>query len=497
MRVLQLVSLTRQTLLILIPICLSVYTHLWNAAGFPDIFYDEGAYLRRAFYILYFQDPQESTTYYDHPYFGQIVLAGLLAITGYPDTVNPSPWIESIELLYLVPKIWMGLLAVLDTFLIYKIVQTRYENQKIAMFAALLFAVMPMTWLTRRILLESLLLPFMSSAILFALQTRTTEGNKQRAFLLVSGVCAGLAIFTKVSALAVIPVVGFLIYFASPRKSLKNLSAWLLPAVLIPLLWPAYSISEGHLDYWVNSLLLQTQRDSDGIATIFSAFMKIDPVILALGIIGFGYCGIVKRDYFPILWAGPFLILFSSIAYVQYFHVIPIIPAFCVASALWLSDIARRAKWFRRNLIENCTMAAVGVFGFVVTTMVITTDMTGAQFEAATFVFSVADQDTTIIANPAYSWVYNFVLHMPYALTDYRDVLYSPIPTNKIVLISEPHFQANAAEATELAEIYNRTSSVRTFQGEIRNYDTDSYPYTSLSLTAQGELVDVRRLATD
>jgi hypothetical protein len=86
---------------------------------------------------------------------------------------------------------------------------------------------------------------------------------------------------------------------------------------------------------------------------------------------------------------------------------------------------------------------------------------------------------------------------MPYALTDYRDVLYSPIPTNKIVLISEPHFQANAAEATELAEIYNRTSSVRTFQVEIRNYDTDSYPYTSLSLTAQGELVDVRRLATD
>src|SRR6185503_14040708 len=145
-------------LIVLIPIALSAYTHLWNAGGFPDIFYDEGAYLRRAMNILYYLEPQESETYYDHPYFGQILLAGLFAVSGFPDSLNPSSTLESVESLYMVPKVWMGLFAVVDTLLIYKIVQTRYEDQRMALLASLLFAVMPISWLTRRVLLESLLL---------------------------------------------------------------------------------------------------------------------------------------------------------------------------------------------------------------------------------------------------------------------------------------------------------------------------------------------------
>ena len=75
---------TRWTsLVVFIPLALSAYTHLWNAGGFPDIFYDEGAYLRRAMSILYHLDPQESETYYDHPYFGQILLAGMFVASAF------------------------------------------------------------------------------------------------------------------------------------------------------------------------------------------------------------------------------------------------------------------------------------------------------------------------------------------------------------------------------------------------------------------------------
>ena len=54
----------------------------------------------------------------------------------------------------------MGLLAVIDTFMVYKIAERRY-NRNIALVASLLFAVTPLTWLTRMILLESILLPFL------------------------------------------------------------------------------------------------------------------------------------------------------------------------------------------------------------------------------------------------------------------------------------------------------------------------------------------------
>jgi hypothetical protein len=58
---------------------------------------------------------------YTHPYFGQIFLAGVLGMIGYPDSLNPSSDIKSIETLYVVPRVLIGLLAVVDTFLLYKI----------------------------------------------------------------------------------------------------------------------------------------------------------------------------------------------------------------------------------------------------------------------------------------------------------------------------------------------------------------------------------------
>ncbi len=70
-------------------------------------------------------------------------------------------------MLYLVPRVLMGILAVVDTFLVYKIAETRY-NRKVAFISATLFAVMPSTWFLRRIYLDSIALPFILLSILFA-----------------------------------------------------------------------------------------------------------------------------------------------------------------------------------------------------------------------------------------------------------------------------------------------------------------------------------------
>jgi hypothetical protein len=57
--------------------------------------------------------------------------------------------IDSIKMLYLVPRVLIGVLAVFDTFLVYKIAGRRYNNRTIALIASILFAVMPITWLLR------------------------------------------------------------------------------------------------------------------------------------------------------------------------------------------------------------------------------------------------------------------------------------------------------------------------------------------------------------
>ena len=113
-------------------------------------------------HVLNGTGPQESA-FYDHPYWGQLFLAGIFWLVGYPNSLHPLNDVHSIEMLYLFPRVLMGIFAVIDTFLVYKISEYKY-NRSIAFIASILFAVMPITWLTRRILLDSIQLPFLGPA---------------------------------------------------------------------------------------------------------------------------------------------------------------------------------------------------------------------------------------------------------------------------------------------------------------------------------------------
>ena len=142
-------------LLISITLVLSAFTHLWNPIGFPSIYTDEDVYLSRTVLLLNGAGI-EYDHFYDHPFFGWLLLGGILEIVGYPNTIhsNLDTTVESIEKIYSAPRIVMGFLVILDTFLVYLIVIYRYNNKTIAFFASLFFAVMPMTWITRFILLD-------------------------------------------------------------------------------------------------------------------------------------------------------------------------------------------------------------------------------------------------------------------------------------------------------------------------------------------------------
>jgi len=161
---------------ILIPLILSAYTHLWNPTGFPSIHTDEGHYLRKAI-STEDGDGLQPQARYRAPYFGQIFLAGIFSIIGYPGFVNAGEK-NPVEQLYLVPRLIMGILAVIDTFLLYRITEYRY-GRNVAIIAAVLFAVMPFTWLTRRIFLESIQLPFILTSILLILSLDRRKGEQQ------------------------------------------------------------------------------------------------------------------------------------------------------------------------------------------------------------------------------------------------------------------------------------------------------------------------------
>ena len=465
----------------------SAATHLWNAAGFPDVFFDEGIYMRRAMHVLAGSGPQEGY-FYDHPYFGQLFLAGLLGMTGYPAALHPSPGASSVAGLYLEPRVIMGILAVADTFLVYMIARYRYGTG-VALASSVLFAVMPFTWLTRRILLDSILLPFLLLSVYLALCSG--RSGRRDAVILLAGACLGAAIFTKVLIFVFIPLVAGIVYFYNGRRA-RDLALFLAPAVLVPSAWPAYAAARGELGLWAAGILYQTGRFTWGLPHIALQFLQMDPVLFCLGIAGISYC-IARRDWLVLAWFAPFAAFLAAIGYNQYFYWIPVLPVFCIAGAVLLTRAAAGLRHPSGLPAAAVPVLCIAAFGLASTLLVVTTDMSHSQYEATAYLLQHTSGNgtgTTVLAGPQYSWVLNYVFHRPGVLPDYTMALYSPVTTGHVILVSDLHYRSDMARGYQLAR-WDSSRTVASFA--VKNtHDMRYYPYTSLGVSWAGGMIEIK-----
>jgi Dolichyl-phosphate-mannose-protein mannosyltransferase len=504
-------------------------THLWNPLGFPGIHYDEGIYMRRSMHVLeghgtldplsQFDHSQESTSTYDHPFFGQLFMASVLATLNYPHAFVSDSAFDSIQNLYLGPRLIMGVLAIFDTFLVYKIVDLRY-NRHMAFISSTLFASMPLTWLLNRIVLDSIQLPFLLLSVLFAIYCSKLpcgghgDAAKLTLLALVSGIFLGIGIFTKLSGVVMVPLVLFLIlneFHYNRVEKLRLLGIWFIPVLLIPMIWPAYSLTTGQFDEWLSGLSWQgTERENRGLIFAFNVLWNIDPLLFTLGTAGIIFA-CVKRDFFTVLWFIPFLALVYSVGWVTHFHWVLSFPAFCIAAGFLILNLPNainiRAKYtkmtnpaFRQTLIFSSFFVIV-VFGLTSTFTMKNADVSSHQFKAAAFILdkvkTVPAKDSnesckadkcnvTIISSPMYSWLFMYPLNQMYVLSWFRD---SSQPIQAHVLLAVDQFYKGwiKRESGEdqrqiqlINSIYNQTSVTKQFEGPKITYDRHAYPFTGL-----------------
>ena len=490
----------RSFLFIIAPLVLTAYTHLWNPIGFPAIHGDEGIYISRGMHLLKGLGIQE-VPFYDDPYFGQIFLASTFWIIGFPYSLHPSVGnLHSIEALYMVPRDLMGLLAVVDTLLVYKISERRY-NRNVAFIASILFAVMPITWLTRRIFLDSIQLPFLLSSILFADYTNRLKYNRKISMTLLSGTFMGVAIFTKIPVFTIIPLVIFLIYNKNGKNWRVLLRLWLIPVILMPMIWPVYALSIGEFRLWVAGVFLQLHRISQPLVDSMNAFFKNDPILLLLGVAGLVFAAI-KRDYFLLLWIIPFLIFLYFIGYVSLFHFIPLIPPLCIAAARLIADLLKGIRNKKvQQLLPFFVISGITIFGLVSSTMLITTDLNSSRFRAAAFVAqylpytdnSKTDK-ITIISDPFYSWIAQYVFEKNHIYQSYYTKY--PVLTRKVLLVVDWGFRNTMSlhdrQAERLQNIYDKTHPILSIADNLSKYNFNLYPYTILAEHPTEQRVEVR-----
>jgi hypothetical protein len=418
--------MNRYFIFLTIPLFLTAFTHLWNPIGFPRPNVDEGIYLGRALNFIDTLNPKDPYIGYDHPYFGQIFLAIVFKIIGYQNQISSSPDYINHEMLLLVPRILMGVLAILDTFLLFKIVEIRY-NIKTAFIASILFAVMPMTWVTRWILLDSIQLPFILSSLLFAILSgsiMTTNTRKRVLLVMLSGIFLGLAIFTKIPAITIIPLISYLIYTQN-KKSFGILILWIIPTMLIPSLWLLHAISMDEFSEWWAAIYHQSHRESHSLFIALEDFFIIDPFLLIIAAPGLIYAAI-RRDLFILLSQIPFLIFMYLIGYVVVFHLLLFALFACISSAKLFFDTI---SFVRKNrvafLLSIGGILAVALVGLSSTTQQIVSEKNSQFFEAARFADQYLKSDQinqssqeenngavlTRVSHPFFFWVDKYKFH--------------------------------------------------------------------------------------
>lgn len=507
--------------LILIPLVLTSFTHLWNPVEFPSFHIDEGVYIRRALHTLNglgphdpdsrFDHPQSSTSSYDHPFFGQIFLATIFKIIDFPQSLRAASGAVSIDGLFAVPRLIMGVLAIIDTFLIYKIGERRF-NPTVGLFASLLFAVMPSSWFVRRVVLDSIMLPFILTSILLALETHVRSKHfKTISFL--SGVSLGLAIFTKIPAFTMIPLLLYLIYQGSgikgilPKKRFETIALFIVPVIAIPLIWPAYAFLSGDLNQWLDGVLWQAterQTQEKTLSEVSVSFLKSDPVLLILGTAGIAYLAF-RREFIGIFWMIPYFLMLYLIGWVNHFHLIIVIPIWCISIAKLIYDAPSIIRVKRNNIkISSTVIAGIVLFGIISTSMLISTDLSYVQLKTASYISDAiistdSNIDTnntipkiTVISEPIYSWIYKYVLDNPYTFSHLRDT--QPLKTEKIILLIDPVYKRvvsknegeNQTQAARLSSIYNNTNAAALFEKLPANYSKKVYPFTGIDSADSG-----------
>ena len=522
---------------LIVPLSLSAFTHLWNPAGFPAIYIDESHYLRRALQVLEGQGPQESLEVYDHPYdhpyFGQIYLAGLFALINYPESFNLSDveTIYSIQTLYFIPRLIMGILAVIDTFFVFKIGESRY-GRKVGFISSLLFAVMPITWIFRMILLDSLLVTFLLVSIFLAIRYRkqnqdsdlhkpalTTAADRiNKPYLLGSGIFLGLAIFTKVPIITMIPLVAYLVY--TNTKSPRDVLIWVIPVILIPLLWPSYAFMTGNFENWKEGILYQVERGERDFAGTIDFLYQADPIILVLGLLGIAVATALKKDLIFLFWILPYVLMIYSVGgIIKYFHFIEIVPALTLAAAILIVTVSnwfsKLSKWSERDRLSQLSpyfvVAGIGLFGLISTGMLVTAELNKSFFEISAFVSNSLSQvgsdnkNTTIMGQHwvrSFTWIPMFIHDKDLYVKDVFPDRYlrEPLRAGDVLMIVDSQLKHDVLDDStvgihlnEIRKTYSYSDRIGLFVDDpAARYNTSQYPFTNMQESSGMGLLEVR-----
>ena len=132
----------------------------------------------------------------------------------------------------------------------------------------------------------------------------------------------------------------------------------------------------------------QAERKNKPLSDSIYKFYELDPILFLLGMAGLVYAA-VKKDFFPLLWAVPSLLVFAIQDFSRIYFFIPLFPAFCISASSMLqglSDRFGRNKKRVRQLLPIATISIIAIFGLISTTLLVTANLNSTYFAIYDFI---------------------------------------------------------------------------------------------------------------
>jgi hypothetical protein len=108
-------------------------------------------------------------------------------------------------------------------------------------------------------------------------------------------------------------------------------------------MWPVHAFYVGEFDQWQDGITRHITRNDKPLLGAIDFFYNEDRVLLILGLVSFVFVAVTRKDFIFLIWVIPFLALLYVVNYVSTFHLIPLIPAFCIATAVTIKDLSDKA----------------------------------------------------------------------------------------------------------------------------------------------------------
>ncbi|HYZ51771.1 MAG TPA: hypothetical protein VE593_12855, partial [Nitrososphaeraceae archaeon] len=225
-------------------------------------------------------------------------------------------------------------------------------------------------------------------------------------------------------------------------------------------------------------------------------FFENDPILLVIGIAGI-FFATIKKNFLPFLWAFPLMIFLYFIGYVSLYHLIPLIPSFCIAAAVLIEGLSNKItiKEIQKIQFPFIITSVICIVGLFSSTMLVATNVNFAYFKAAAFMVKYLEDINertihnnnhnriSIIGDAFYLWIPQYIFHLNHDYKIYYDK--TPYKTERVLLIVDPGLikamSRNDLAAKQIQKIYYASNKINlaTFQqNENKNDNISIYEYS-------------------